>query len=59
MWVLEQHWKCGISLLAKLKVGINEGFSWGLSKILKGGVMMGDETSLPVMCKSLSNLLLL
>ena len=36
MWVFKQHWECGTSLLTKLKVGINEGFSWGLSKISKG-----------------------
>ena len=56
MWVLKQHWECGTSLLTKLKVGINEGFSWGLTKISKGegcqkgggSNIVGDKTSLPI-----------
>ena len=55
MWVLEQHWECGTSRLTKLKVGINEGFSWGLSKISKkgkgvkkgGSNIMGDRLLCP------------
>ena len=63
MWILEQHWECGTSLLAKLKVGENEGFSWGPGDGAKfqkkkgakkgGSNIMGDETSLPIMYKSL------
>ena len=59
-WVLEQHWEGGTSLLTKLKVAINEGFSWGFSKISKGeGCQNGgikyneDETPLSIMYISL------
>ena len=54
MSVLEQHWEYGSSLLTKLKFAINEGFSWGMSRISKvegcqkGGIKYnGDKTSSP------------
>ena len=68
MWVLEQHWEYGSSLF-KLKVAINEEFSWGMSRISKGegyqkwGIKYnGDKTSLPTVkfalnCQNVNHLI--